>query len=582
MIVLRDVNYAYRVPSGVEIQALKNINLEIEDGQFVAIIGSNGSGKSTLAKHLNALLLPDSGSVIVDGIETGPDNVWDIRSGVGMVFQNPDNQIVATVVEEDVAFGLENLGLESRKIRSWVEESLRKVGMLEYRKREPHTLSGGQKQRVAIAGVLAMHPRHIVLDEPTALLDPLGQKEVVQTVREINRREGVTVIYITHSMDEAALADRVIVMSGGQIVMDAPPRDVFSRVDELHAYKLDVPIAAQLAQALGIPGILRVEDLADYLVENFDSDGAPSPSETSTPETNPTNGRDVIRVESVDYYYNRNTPWEVKALDGVTASIKEGDLNAIAGATGSGKSTLIQLFNALLTPARGKIYFREMDLSQRQIDVKKLRQHVGLVFQYPEDQFFEETVYDDIAFGARNMGLSEDEVKSRVKWAMDMVGLDFESIGGRSPFSLSGGEGRRAAIAGVLAMMPDVLVLDEPTVGLDPAGRREILRNLCSLKDGRSITMAMVSHNMQELATLADRILIMDRGRVAEVGTPRRIFGGSAERLTSYNLDVPDVTRLMSLLRERGWNVRQDALTFDEALQEIKKRIRIDGNSQGE
>ena len=253
--------------------ALDHVNLDIKAGQFIAILGHNGSGKSTLAKHINAILNPTEGTVWVDGMDTSEeDKLWDIRQTAGMVFQNPDNQIIGQVVEEDVGFGPENMGIPTKEIWERVEESLKAVGMYEYRKYSPNKLSGGQKQRVSIAGVLAMHPKCIVLDEPTAMLDPSGRKEVIRAVRGLNQVEGVTVILITHYMEEIIHADRVFVMDEGKIAMEGTPREIFSQVEKLKNLRLDVPQVTLLAYELqkkGIPlpkGILTTKELADALM----------------------------------------------------------------------------------------------------------------------------------------------------------------------------------------------------------------------------------------------------------------------------------------------------------------------------
>ena len=272
MLQIQNLCHAYQNENGEELMALDHVDLEVAAGEFVAVIGRNGSGKSTLAKHLNALLTPDSGSCSVAGMDTrDTSHIWDIRQTVGMVFQNPDNQIVASIVEEDVAFGPENLGLPSAEIVRRVEEALRLVGMSEYRFHGPHLLSGGQKQRVAIAGVLAMHPRCLVLDEPTAMLDPVGRQEVMEAVCRLHREEGITVVYITHFMEEAVAAGRVIVMEAGRIILDGTPDAVFDHVDEIRAMGLDVPVAADVAahlrrQGMELPsGIITNEGLANAL-----------------------------------------------------------------------------------------------------------------------------------------------------------------------------------------------------------------------------------------------------------------------------------------------------------------------------
>lgn len=279
MIKVKDLSFEYirRDEDGnVESvnKAIDNINLEINKGDFVAILGANGSGKSTFAKHINAILYPTEGTIWVNGMNTAEDkNLWDIRQSAGMVFQNPDNQIIATVVEEDVGFGPENLGVETDEIWQRVEASLKAVGMLKYRKMSPNKLSGGQKQRVAIAGIMAMKPECIVLDEPTAMLDPNGRKEVISTIRELNKKEHVTVILITHHMDEVIYADKVFVMEKGHVVMQGSPRDIFSRVDDIKKFRLDAPQVTELAYelkkaGLALPeGVLTIDELVNALEE---------------------------------------------------------------------------------------------------------------------------------------------------------------------------------------------------------------------------------------------------------------------------------------------------------------------------
>ncbi len=271
--VIRAVKLHHRYSGTTgEVEALGGVDLTVRRGEFLAIIGPNGSGKSTLAKHINALVLPTEGEVHVKGMDTrDPKNLWPVRQAAGMVFQNPDNQIVATLVEEDVAFGPENLGIRPEEIRRRVREALRSVDMSGYEKHAPHTLSGGQKQRVAIAGILAMQPDIIVFDEPTAMLDPQGRAEVLRTARRLNREKGITVVLITHFMNEAVEADRVVVMNGGRVVLDGPPREVFADPARLRGWGLDVPQVCELAAALrsdGVdvpPGILTTDEMVDWI-----------------------------------------------------------------------------------------------------------------------------------------------------------------------------------------------------------------------------------------------------------------------------------------------------------------------------
>ncbi|WP_055668518.1 energy-coupling factor transporter ATPase [Desnuesiella massiliensis] len=273
MIQCDNLTYKYvNSEDKLEKYAINGVNLEVKKGEFLVILGHNGSGKSTMAKHMNALLLPSGGKVYVDGIDSSDlSKTWEIRSRAGMVFQNPDNQIVATIVEEDVAFGPENLGVPPEEIRNRVDESLKKVGMYEYRRHAPHLLSGGQKQRVAIAGILAMRPKCIILDEPTAMLDPSGRKEVIRTIKDVNKEYGITIILITHYMEEAVEADRIVVMDEGKVKLEGTPKEVFSNVSLMKKIGLDVPQVTELAYELRNCGInikndiLTINEMVDEL-----------------------------------------------------------------------------------------------------------------------------------------------------------------------------------------------------------------------------------------------------------------------------------------------------------------------------
>ena len=275
MIKSEDLVFKYvNAEDQTEKVAINHVSMKVKKGEFLVILGHNGSGKSTMAKHMNALLLPSGGKMYVDGLDTSDiENLWEVRRRAGMVFQNPDNQLVATIVEEDVAFGPENLGVDPKEIRERVDDSLKAVGMYEYRKHAPHLLSGGQKQRIAIAGILAMRPKCIVLDEPTAMLDPSGRNEVMKTIKEVNQKFGITIILITHYMDEAAQADRIIVMDKGEKVMEGVPREIFSQVQKIKSIGLDVPQVTELAYELQKEGvdisteILNIDEMVNALCQ---------------------------------------------------------------------------------------------------------------------------------------------------------------------------------------------------------------------------------------------------------------------------------------------------------------------------
>ncbi len=286
----------------------------------------------------------------------------------------------------------------------------------------------------------------------------------------------------------------------------------------------------------------------------------------------------IIKTENLSYIYNQGNPFEIKALDNINLEFEEGDFIGLIGHTGSGKSTLVQHFNGLIKPTSGKIFIDGEDITSKEADLKKIRQKVGLVFQYPEHQIFEETVYKDIAFGPANLGLEESEIDRRIRESMELVGLDFKQLKDRSPFELSGGQKRRVAIAGILSMKPKVLVLDEPTAGLDPGGRDEILGEIQELYRKEKITIILVSHSMEDIAKLANKVVVMHKGKVVMEGSTREIFT-KVEELERLGLGVPQITYFMREYKRKGHKVRDDILTVEEAKDEILKYLRSNGNA---
>lgn len=587
MIECRGVSFSYDGAA----QALDGIDLNIEDGEFFCILGGNGSGKSTFAKHLNALLQPDAGSVRVNGMDASdPELVYDIRSTAGMVFQNPDDQLVATLVEDDVAFGPENLGVESAQIAQRVRGALKAVGLVGFERHETHALSGGQKQRVALAGVLAMEPRVLILDEASSMLDPRGRKGLMKACHALHDR-GMTIVMITHFMEEAAEADRVAVFQAGRVAMLGTPDEILTRADELEQLNLDMPASCCLGRALrakGVPVCAQVRE-ADMVAEisrvYVEQDGAdaavhpvPPRSDAAAGDSVVTDGPDasdpVIELSHVSYSYSLsarerrrwhkcsaaegastkqalwgNDPSSPWALHDVSLTVHCGEFLGLAGHTGSGKSTLVQHLNGLIRPQEGSVRALGLDLSNKK-DAAAVKAKVGVVFQYPERQLFAETVAQDVAFGPHNLGLSQDEVDRRVESSLARVGLDLATVGDKSPFELSGGQQRRVAFAGVLAMEPEVLVLDEPMAGLDPAARRDFLELIDRLhREG--LTVVMVSHSMDDLANCCDRIVVMNEGAVFAEGTPAQVFA-HADELKSIGLGVPAAQRMALALAEAG------------------------------
>jgi energy-coupling factor transport system ATP-binding protein len=594
IIQVEHLYHTYQSENTQATPALRDINLTIDKGEYVAILGHNGSGKSTLARHLNALLLPTQGDVRVKTWNTKDRaHTLDIRTTVGMVFQTPDNQIVATIVEEDVAFGPENLGVPRPELVRRVDWALDQVDMQSFRQRAPHSLSGGQKQRICIAGILAMQPEVLVLDEATAMLDPLGRKEVLAIAQRLHQEQGVTVVTITHFMHEALQADRVIVMADGQIVLEGSPRALFQQVDKLRALHLDVPPVTALAIGLHQqwpdfpPDVLSIAELVTAVRQNVALDGqaaahVPISLAEQRPQTQPPVPTAVLHtpplivIQHLAHDYMRDTPLAVKALHDINLEIQRGEIVGIIGHTGSGKSTVVQHFNGLLQPHAGQVTVLGEKLGSPSVDLRAIRRRVGLVFQFPEAQLFERFVGDDIAYGPRNLKLSHEDVRARVRKAMAAVGLGFEEFKDRLTFKLSGGQMRRVALAGVLALEPEVLVLDEPTAGLDPEGRRQLLDHILALH-AQGVTLVMISHNMDELAAICHRLYVIAEGRTVMAGNPAYVFG-QPDQLRALGLDVPTITAVINALIEANLlEPGATIYTIEQAVARLIQRLgRID------
>ena len=576
------VNFSYDEQSA---PALSDLSLEVKKGEFLAVIGHNGSGKSTLARLINGLLLPDSGTVSVFGLKTSDGkNPIKIRKRAGIVFQNPDNQMVASIVEDDVAFGPENLGVPREEIGKRIDWALKSVGMEAFRESTPSRLSGGQKQRIAIAGVLAIKPDIIILDESTAMLDPKGRREVMSVVARLNKEEGMTVILITHFMEEALLADRLVVLNRGQLVMQGTPAEIFLHSERLEAYNLSLPRIGRICKSLQKAGIpvadcLSPEVLAEEIARAAEKMGANSHSAAYIPQAIKENSHEWdIDISNLTFTYSAKSPFASKALKGINLHIGEGQFFGIIGHTGSGKSTLVQHLNALIklpqaqkhyhakkpkkgqpAPVNPAISVGQFNLADKKCNFLKLRESVGMVFQYPEYQLFAETVFDDVAFGLKNFrkGISAEDTEAAVRAAIEMVGLSYEDVKGKSPFDLSGGQKRRVAIAGVIVTRPHILILDEPAAGLDPLGKQEIMDLLHKIHREWCSTVIIVSHDMDEIADNCTMAAVISDGIVADCAEPRVLFR-KAEELTSLGLDIPLTAKAAARLSELGYSVDTD------------------------
>jgi len=573
LIEVCDLHHTYAREGSGPVTALRNVTMQVRWGEFIAVVGANGSGKTTLARHLNGLLLPGSGSVIVNGLDTREQSLLPtVRSQVAMVFQRPEDQIVATTVEDDVAFGPENLGLASDEIAARVQWALEAVGLGTARKRPPNMLSAGQQQRVAIAGALAMRPSCLVLDEATAMLDPLGRRELLTLIQSLHA-QGTAIILVTHRMNEAAQAERLIALDEGQIAFDGTPREFFSEEARVAALGLELPPLMALGARLielwpDFDGhAATVHEMVNALLPFLNrSTELPTLPDACRGNVQQQCGAGLCELEGIDlrYTYLPATPLAATALDGVSLRANRGSVVSLIGPTGSGKSTFLQHAAALLRPQSGRVLLRGRDVHDLSFDRRALRDQVSLLFQRSEEQLFETYVGDDVAFGPRQLGLDRDGVRDRVIRAMEEVGLPFKEFKDRFTQSLSGGERRKAALAGVLAMQPELLLLDEPTSGLDPQARRSVLNLLGTLNRTDGVTLVVATHSMEDVAELADWAYVLDGGRCVGGGSARCVLSRIG-LLESHSLEPPAVTSLMQRLRSHGVPVPPDILSLQEA-----------------
>lgn len=569
---------AYSVAAGAEVPvrldhvilrygdslALDDVTLEVCRGERVCVLGANGSGKSTLASVVCGLLAPDEGDVELAGHAVCTCGVPDLaayrdaRRQLGLVFQNPDDQIVTSVVADDVAFGPENLGVPRAQISVRVARELRRVAMEKYAHADPSRLSGGQRQRVCIAGALAMEPAVLVLDEPSSLLDVRGRAAIMRVMGRL-AAAGATLVHVTHFMDEALAADRVVVMQHGHVTLEGTPDEVFAakNAQVIEALGLEMPFEARLAVAL------RQAEAAGGAIA---APGAPSDEKPAAcaPAAEPL----AILARDLGFSYGP----DAQALDGVSLEVPARATTAIVGQTGSGKSTLLRLLCGLEAADAGSLTVCGINAATKR-GRRQVRRAVGYVMQHPERQLFAQTVAEDVAFGPRNQGLSAAEVERRVAHALDLVGLADRRDA--SPFELSGGQQRLAAIAGVLAMEPELLVLDEPTAGLDPRGRAR-LRALMADLAAHGVTLLQVTHSMEDAAR-ADHVVVLDQSHVLAAGTPAEVFCPANEpQLTAVGLGLP---RPLSYACEHALDARP--LTLEALVAALRAQDAEEARSHG-
>ncbi len=536
-------NLSYTYPGGIK--AVDGLDLSVDKGEYLAMIGSNAAGKSTLALLVKGVLTPDSGSIMIDGrkCDTG---IVDPR--VGLLFSNPENQLVTSIVEEDVAFGLEVAGMPSTDIQQKVASVLAALGIEHLRDRMPHRLSGGEQQMTALAGIMVTEPDLLILDEPTAYLDPVARAAVIRVVRSLAQK-GTTVILITHDITRAAGAQRIVVMETGKVVRTGTPRSLLNPASRSSINMADVPFSIKLVYVLEESGItvpdstdpaslaqtvasivkgrsIRIfNTTTDTTAENGNEIDAADVGEeiaSSSESALPPGLSPILSLEGASFSYpgqgNENQPGQSTVHD-VDLLVPEGAVTLLCGPNGSGKSTMLQMCNGLIRPDSGKVLFKGKELVTLKKQKGGVPGKVALLFQNPERQLFSDTVFDDVAFGPRNLGLDPEEVARRVSNSMKWVGLGDE-LAERPVHSLSGGQMRRVGIAGVLAMEAELLVLDEPTDGLDPIGVQEFYTQARKYCESTGTTILMAAHEIPEQIALVDHLFFMDGGKMMFSGSP--------------------------------------------------------------
>jgi energy-coupling factor transport system ATP-binding protein len=536
--------------------AVKDMDFTAHKGEIIAIIGKNGSGKSTFAKHLNGLLYPDEGSVFIGKVQDNSScldtrnesDLLDIRQQIGMVFQNPDNQMVGNTIAEDIGFGLENIGCETEKIWKRIHETLELTGMSGFVDRNTAHLSGGQKQRLAIASILAMKPTCIVMDEATSMIDPEGSKKILDTIFELNKQFGIAVIMITHRIEEVKNSDYIYVMENSRVKFEGKPEEVFVRVSELEQAGLESLLTCKLWDKLGLNNVsykdfVELEKTAELIKDKFRGNlsGEKKPKYSGLNEKK---DADIISVNNVSYKY-KDGKNDIYAVKDISFNINRGEMVAVAGHTGSGKSTLLHMINGLLRPMEGSFVVNGYDVVKTK-NLKGLRKTIGFVFQYPEYQLFETTVIKDVMYGAVNFGMNKKDALQAAKNAMNMVGIG-EEYYEYSPFELSGGQKKRVALAGILAYEPEILILDEPVAGLDAETKKSLFSLLRRLNREKGVTVIFVSHDMKDVYEIADRILVLKSGSIVYDGDVMRLLEDE-DRAAECGLVVPEVPRFKKML----------------------------------
>lgn len=540
MIEIKSLSFTY---PGRDEATLKNVDLSIGRGEFVLLTGPTGCGKSTLLKALNGIIPHESGGtmdgdVIVKGINTKHTSMKILTQLVGLVFQSPTDQLFSTVVENEVAFGPENLGLTNEEIDKRIEFALSAVGLKGFRKRKINSLSGGQQQRVAIASVLAMQPEILVLDEPLSQLDPQGGNEILQILKSLNAEKNITVIVVEHRLPEVlSFVNRIIVMDRGRIVLDEEPAKAFQ--DNLSCFQalgLKIPDVVLLFHKLGIKEIpLRPEDAVCLLKQKRIKSSSTEPSYSSSKsKLQSTSAGSIAEVKGISFSYTKN---DSEALSNIDLNIKRREILALMGKNGSGKSTLLLILAGLLKPTSGLC--KVLNRQTKKVSPFSLVPEIGIVFQNPDLILFCDSVREEIGFGPKNMKLSDELIKRRVNEALDIMTI--KELSSNPPLALSKGQRLRTAVASIIAMQPQLLLLDEPTTGQDKSNIDIMMSSLKTNNFEGAIVFC--THDIDTVFRYADRVVILNSGRIIADGTPKAIFTDFS-LLSEASLDPPPILRI--------------------------------------
>ena len=542
IIKFEDVSFRYR---NSKRNVLKNINLEINEGDFVVITGPTGAGKTTLCEMMNGII-PNfvkghlTGEVIVDGMDPTKTKVATMAQTVGLVFQDPNTQLFGMTVEEDVAFGATNLGYDYEECMKRVGRSVTDLNLTELLNRKPMELSGGQKQSVAIAGIYAMLPKIIVCDEPTSMLDPIGKRNIFALVKDLNKKYGITVVLVEHVMSEVVRhADKVVVMDRSSIVMQGSVNEVFSQVDKLNELGLNVPQSIELSLKLKEAGYVSdVSLITDDLIEKLKNVTPKHPIESIKMDTATEEKETVIDVDDLVFSYLGDT----NQVDHVSLQFKKGDFVAIIGQNGAGKTTLCRSIIGLLKPTGGTIKVAQVDVATK--SVAELSGTVGYCFQNPDEQIFKDSVEDELFFGAENLGRLNEGTRERIEQIIRDVGLErYRKVW---PKYLSKGERQRLTMGSIIAMDPDIVIVDEPTTGQDWRETIWIMDLLKKIND-EGKTVIIITHNMEIVCSYCNRVLAMRHGKVLLDGTPAEVFSQPEILETAY-VQPTDITRIAQAL----------------------------------